>query len=59
MKKDCSDPLTKSVSALVPNNSVTESVADPVIMETQVDSLSLSTDRNGFAKPKLWAPAPS
>ena len=25
----------------------------------RVDSLSLSTERDGFAKPKLWAPAPS
>jgi hypothetical protein len=59
MKEECSDPFTKSVSASVPSNSVTESVADPVIMATQVDSLSLSTERDGFAKPKLWAPAPS
>ena len=59
MKEECSDPLTKSVSASVPRNSVTESVADPVIMATRVDSLSLSTERDGFAKPKLWAPAPS
>ena len=59
MKEECSDPLTKSVSASVPSNSVTESVADPVIMATRVDSLSLSTERDGFAKPKLWAPAPS
>ena len=59
MKEECSDPLTKSVSASVPSNSVTESVANPVIMATRVDSLSLSTERDGLAKPKLWAPAPS
>jgi hypothetical protein len=59
MKEECSDPLTKSVSASVPSNSVIESVADPVTMATQVDSLSLSNGRDGFAKPKLWAPAPS
>ena len=59
MKEERSDPLTKSVSASVPSNSVTESVADPVTMATRVDSLSLSTERDGFAKPKLWAPAPS
>ena len=51
--------LTKSVSASVSSNSVTESVPDPVIMATRVDSLSLSTERDGFAKPKLWAAAPS
>jgi hypothetical protein len=59
MKEECSDPLTKSVSASVSSNSVTESVPDPVIMATRVDSLSLSTERDGFAKPKLWAAAPS
>ena len=59
MKEECSDPLTKSVRASVPSNSVTESVADPVIVATQVDSLNLSIERDGFAKPKLWAPAPS
>ena len=59
MKEECSDPLTKGVSASVPSNSVTESVADPVILATRVDSLSLSTERDGFAKPKLWAPTPS
>ena len=59
MKEEYSDPLTKSVSASVPSNSVIESVADPVIMATRVDSLSLSIERGGFAKPKLWAPAPS
>ena len=58
MKEECFDPLTKSVSASVPSNSVTEPVADPVIMATRVDSLSLS-ERDGFAKPKLWAPAPT
>ena len=59
MKDECSDPLTKSVSASVPSNYVTESVADPVIMATRVDSLSLSTARDRFTKPKLWAPTPS
>ena len=59
MKEECSDTLTKSVSASVPSNSVTKPVADPVIMATQVDSLSLSTEHDRFAKPKLWAPAPS
>ena len=34
-------------------------VAGPIIMATRVDSLSLSTERDGFAKPKPWAPAPS
>ena len=47
-KEECSDPLTKSVSASVPSNSVTESVVDPVIMATRVDSLSLSIERDGF-----------
>ena len=59
IKEEYSYPLTKSASASVPSNSVIESVADPVIMATRVDSLSLSTERDGFAKPKLWAPAPS
>ena len=59
MKEEWSDPLTKSVSASVPSNSVTESVADPVIMATRVDNLSWAAERAGSAKPKLWAPAPS
>ena len=59
MKEECSEPLTKSVSASVPSNSVNESVADPLIMATRVDCLSLTTGRDGFAKPKLWAPTPS
>jgi hypothetical protein len=59
MKEECSDPLTKSASASVPSNYVIESVADPVILATRVDSLSLSTERDGFVKTKLWALAPS
>ena len=59
MKKESSDTLIKSARPSVSSNYVIESVADPVIMATRVDSLSLSTERDGFAKPKLWAPAPS
>ena len=47
------------MSASVTSNSVNASVVAPVIMVTRVDSLSLSTERDEFAKPNLWAPAPS
>ena len=57
IKEEYPYPLTKSASASVPSNSVTESVADPVIMATRVDSLSLSTEHGGFAKLKQRPPA--
>ena len=55
-------PFNQKCECLGTDNSVIESVftvADPVIMATRVDSLSLSIERDGFAKPKLWSPAPS
>ena len=57
MKEECSDPLTKSVSASVPSNSVTEPVADPAIMAIRVDNLDCATERAGPAKPRHRPPA--
>jgi len=56
MKEECSDPLTKSVSASVPSNSVTEPVADPAMMAIRVDNLSWAAERAGSDKPKHGPP---
>ena len=56
IKEEYPYPLTKSASASVPSNSVTEPVADPAMMAIRVDNLSWAAERAGSDKPKNGPP---